>query len=162
MLVMNPTDNSILSTFSPCSIKLMCAGIRQHNTCLLDEASIPKIQTGVCGNGVVESGEDCDCGLGCADDTCCNGATCKFKNGAQCDDMNDECCEDCQPQSSGTVCRKSVDFCTSSSMCDGVSGTCPDAFIQPDGKSCTITNRNNIAGTSCASGVCTSRYNYRI
>lgn len=54
--MMNPTDNSVLSTFSPCSITLMCARIQQSGQCLLDQASISMIETGVCGNGVTEEG----------------------------------------------------------------------------------------------------------
>lgn len=47
-----------------------------------DPVSLP----GVCGNGVLEHGEECDCGspAECAKDPCCNGKTCKLMAGAQC------------------------------------------------------------------------------
>ncbi|KAF9434557.1 Disintegrin and metalloproteinase domain-containing protein 9 [Entomortierella beljakovae] len=43
----------------------------------------------VCGNGIVEHGEECDCGSPeeCAKDPCCNAKTCKLAPGAQCRDV---------------------------------------------------------------------------
>ena len=39
-----------------------------------------------CGNKVVETGEECDCGTvdECQADTCCDPITCKFAEGAEC------------------------------------------------------------------------------
>ncbi len=39
----------------------------------------------VCGNMVIEAGEDCDCGFpGDCTETCCNPSTCKLNAGATC------------------------------------------------------------------------------
>src|SRR6185437_9551296 len=48
----------------------------------------PKVLIGpVCGNGFVETGEECDCGLKeFCDNRCCNATSCKLMPGAQCAD----------------------------------------------------------------------------
>ena len=60
----------------------------------------------VCGNGFVEPGEECDCGLKeHCDNPCCNPDTCNMFPNATC--ATGECCDfkTCQPRSPGTVCR---------------------------------------------------------
>jgi len=49
-------------------------------------ATDPVSPPGICGNGVLEHGEECDCGSAaeCAKDPCCNGKTCKLMARAQC------------------------------------------------------------------------------
>ena len=52
-----------------------------------------------CGNGIVDPGEECDCGFegNCKlakEFNCCNFRTCKLKKGAQC--SSGECCENCK------------------------------------------------------------------
>jgi hypothetical protein len=107
---MNPTENSNKEEFSPCSAQLMCNGVRTDGNCIVPASTVNAIQAGVCGNGVKEEGEDCDCGAGCADNACCD-TTCKFVGPARCDDSYDGCCESCQPLPTSTVCRLSKDFC---------------------------------------------------
>jgi hypothetical protein len=48
----------------------------------------------LCGNGLLEPGEQCDCGSDdCSGiDPCCNGATCSFVSGATCSSL-DGCCD---------------------------------------------------------------------
>jgi len=59
----------------------------------------------VCGNGIVEPGEECD-----SNDTCCNNTACKFKL-------------------SGAICRASGGVCDLAETCNGTSESCPtDAF----------------------------------
>ena len=98
------------------------------------------IQLNVCGNGVREEGEECDCGKECADNSCCDGMTCKLKKEAKCDDHKDSCCKNCQLMSSGSVCRPSIDPCDLEETCDRSSATCPSNKIQVDGKSCQFVN----------------------
>mmetsp|Transcript_31100 Transcript_31100/g.49789 ORF Transcript_31100/g.49789 Transcript_31100/m.49789 type:complete len:983 (-) Transcript_31100:2126-5074(-) len=95
-----------------------------------------------CGNGMREAGEECDCGLDdCTGvDPCCNGATCKFVEGAVCS-SNDPCCNDqCSivPKTQSKVCRASVDSeCDIPETCDGVSPQCP-------------LDKHMLTGTACS------------
>lgn len=46
----------------------------------------------VCGNGFVEAGEQCDCGMkGHCDNPCCNASTCMLYANASC--ATGECCD---------------------------------------------------------------------
>ncbi|KAL3899863.1 MAG: hypothetical protein SGCHY_001736 [Lobulomycetales sp.] len=152
--IMHPTDNSKRDLFSSCSRTLMCQSI-QASRCLRPRGSVDVVRAGVCGNGVKEPGEDCDCGSTCESNSCCN-SNCRFINDAKCDDRIDECCESCQVMRAGTTCRTSDDFCTISSVCTGKSGVCPKPKTQPDGAGCILT-KTKVSGTACASGTCTSR-----
>jgi len=105
-----------------------------------------------CGNGIVEEGEECDCGgtEGCGDNSCCDATTCQFVNGAVCDQSNEQCCQSCQFATNGTVCRASTGECDPQEVCTGSSGNCPADETAPDGRGCG-------SGLQCASGQCTSR-----
>ncbi|KAJ3216236.1 hypothetical protein HK099_005946 [Clydaea vesicula] len=157
--LMHPTDNSAKPQFSPCSLNYMCSNINEpvHSACLLDAATVNTIKENTCGNGVVEAGEQCDCGKGCATDSCCNN-DCTFKAPAVCDDLNDECCRGCQIIPAGEICRPSFDMCTKEQFCNGKSATCEASIKLADGTSCNKQAASNTTkGTTCASGVCTSR-----
>jgi len=161
LYIMNPYTTSAITAFSPCSIGNICSAIGRNSvntTCLSTNKNIPTISGAQCGNGIVEEGEDCDCGgpSGCADDACCNPTTCKFSSGAVCDDANDDCCSSCQYSASGTICRESTGSCDPAETCTGSSGTCPANTVAPDGTSCTLSN-SSTKGLQCASGQCTSR-----
>ncbi|XP_026177068.1 disintegrin and metalloproteinase domain-containing protein 9 isoform X3 [Mastacembelus armatus] len=118
-------------------------------TCLLnvprpDEAySAP-----FCGNGLVDVGEECDCGSQkeCAKDPCCEYQTCKLKAGAQC--AYGECCHNCQYLPGGTVCRSSRDECDLPEYCNGSSSFCQSDFFVQNGQPC----RNQQA--YCYNGKC--------
>ena len=153
--IMNPSTSGGITNFSPCSIGNICSAIgrKSVNTdCLSDNKNVKTITGQQCGNGIVEPGEECDCGgvEGCGDDSCCDPGTCKFKDGAVCDDANEECCSGCQFRSKGTVCRASTSSCDPKEVCPGDSGNCPADKTAPDGQSCGD-------GLQCASGQCTSR-----
>ncbi|KAJ3102160.1 hypothetical protein HK100_004413 [Physocladia obscura] len=155
-----PTDNAISSNFSACSQKDICATLAEpaRYTCLQPPGSLQALTTNICGNGVKETGEDCDCGGGnCSDtDPCCDGATCKFTAGSVCDDNNDDCCSSCTYKAAGVVCRPSTGVCDYAELCTGKSGDCPVNLFAPNGQACS-TGVSGTSGTTCANGICTSR-----
>lgn len=153
--IMNPSTGEGITNFSPCSIGNICSGLARNinGQCLTDNRNVGTITGSQCGNGIVESGEDCDCGGSdsCDDNSCCNPETCKFRSGAVCDPTNEDCCTDqCQFASSGTVCRESNGECDPEEKCPGDSGNCPIDEHLDDGAGCGD-------GLSCTSGQCTSR-----
>ncbi|CAG8750882.1 23787_t:CDS:2, partial [Racocetra persica] len=150
--IMNPTSNVITNDFSPCSINDICSTFPNIGTCLQDPSTSSKtiLTAAMCGNGLKESGEECDCGTDCAKDPCCNGATCKLKSGAKCDDMNDLCCRNCTYKPVNETCRPAISSCDIPEVCPGNSGDCPPDSHISDGTSCGN-------GLQCAGGICTSR-----
>lgn len=153
--IMNPSTSRGVNTFSPCSIGNICGALDRNSVnsqCLTDNRGVTTISGQQCGNGIVEPGEDCDCGgeAGCAGDTCCEPTTCLFTSGSVCDDANEDCCRSCQFASAGTVCRASTGDCDPQETCSGTGALCPEDNTQPDGTDCGD-------GLECASGQCTSR-----
>lgn len=153
---MNPTTMDATNRFSECTIGNICSGFASKivsTNCLTSNKNVTLITAGECGNGIVEAGEECDCGgvQGCQNDPCCDPKTCKFTTGSVCDDANDDCCVSCQYAPSTKVCRPSIDpKCDHQETCTGNSSTCPADITAPDGTSCG----DNL---QCASGTCTSR-----
>ncbi|KAE8158313.1 Metallo-peptidase family M12-domain-containing protein [Aspergillus tamarii] len=156
--IMNPTTGTDITEFSKCTIGNICSALGRNSvksSCLSDNRGVTTYTGHQCGNGIVESGEDCDCGgeESCGDNSCCDAKTCKFKSGAVCDDANDSCCSKCQFSSAGTVCRASRGECDEEETCSGTSSTCPSDSFKKDGTKCGDSS----AGLTCASGQCTSR-----
>jgi len=154
--IMNPYSSPGVSGFSPCSIGNICSALGRNSVqsnCLTQNRGVVTITGSQCGNGIVEDGEDCDCGGddGCAGNSCCDSSTCKFVDGAVCDPSNEGCCTlQCQFESAGTVCRASTGVCDPQETCSGVGADCPADQTAEDGTSCGD-------GLKCASGQCTSR-----
>lgn len=138
--IMNPSTGPNIKSFSPCSIGNICSAIGRNSvktSCLTANKDITTITGSQCGNGIVESGEDCDCGGedSCKDNACCDAKTCKFKQNAVCDPSNEDCCSPtCQFAGNGTVCRTSTGTCDPQETCSGLSSTCPVDVTAPDGK----------------------------
>jgi disintegrin/metalloproteinase domain-containing protein 28 len=90
----------------------------------------------VCGDGILEEGEVCDCGSPqeCTD-PCCDARTCRLVAGAQC--HKGECCNSqCRFKDSLSVCRPSAGQCDIEDYCTGLSSDCPvDVYVQ-DGTTC--------------------------
>jgi Metallo-peptidase family M12/Disintegrin len=154
--LMNPYSSPGITQFSPCSVGNICSALGRNSvtsTCLSDNRGVTTITGNQCGNGIVEDGEDCDCGgaEGCSGNVCCNPSTCKFNTGATCDPSNEGCCTtECQFSAAGTVCRASTGQCDPQETCSGTNATCPFDQTAEDGTSCGT-------GLQCASGQCTSR-----
>lgn len=156
--IMNPYAEASMTNFSSCTIGNICAALGRNSiksSCLSDNRGVTTISGSQCGNGIVESGEDCDCGgeEGCGDNSCCDAKTCKFKGNSVCDDSNDSCCKKCQFASADTVCRPSTSECDSEEKCTGDTSACPEDKYEKDGTSCGGSGK----GLACASGQCTSR-----
>lgn len=156
--IMNPSEQTATKVFSPCSIRTICNTVLGA-TCLQPPGTrdTSASQNNICGNGIRETGEDCDCGSpeDCAADPCCDGTTCKFKGGAVCDDLNDSCCQNCQIRPAGAVCRQAISECDVQETCSGTNATCPPDVRVPNNTPCT--GSNNATGLTCANGICTSR-----
>ncbi|KAJ1789624.1 hypothetical protein LPJ59_005310, partial [Coemansia sp. RSA 2399] len=155
--IMNPTSPVASDDFSPCSVKNMCATIKSTAIqCLQDPGQRNTLSPGMCGNGIKEPGEECDCGTSdeCATDPCCDAKTCKLKPGAKCADSNDLCCSKCNVMPRDSVCRPKYSECDIAEICDGQSAECPSDKHVADGSAC---GSNSTSGLKCASGQCTSR-----
>jgi len=144
--------------FSQCSIGNICSlmqGTAQsslNTSCLSNpDPSRQTITLQMCGNGIVENGEDCDPGKG-TNSTCCDSSTCKFLGGAVCDPSSSPCCTaQCQFAPATQVCRAAKDpNCDTTEVCTGNSSACPADVFAPNGKSCGPN------GLACAAGQCTS------
>ena len=139
-------------------------------TCVVDpDPNKQVISLQMCGNGIVEAGEDCDPGTNVTS-KCCDSATCKFTSGAICDPASTPCCTaQCSFAPSTQVCRPAKDTrCDFAENCTGNSSACPPDHFAPNGeyRSCSlddepvlqITNKGQSCGSglNCASGQCTS------
>ncbi|XP_067397557.1 disintegrin and metalloproteinase domain-containing protein 20-like [Emydura macquarii macquarii] len=105
--------------------------------CLLKSPAPEEVYTlKYCGNKVIESGEQCDCGskFNCEKDPCCQ-PNCTLSASADC--AFGECCdEDCQILPAGQLCRKRTNECDLPEYCNGISEWCPkDVYVQ-DGAPC--------------------------
>lgn len=156
--LMSPVAESGEMNFSQCSIGNICSLMLSSATGHVDTSCIVKpdpnrqaITLQMCGNGIVESGEDCDPGKG-VNSTCCDSKTCKFTPNSVCDPSSTPCCTaQCQFAPATQVCRPAKDVtCDKTEMCTGNSSACPADIFAPNGKSCGSN------GMACATGQCTS------
>ncbi|KAI9222515.1 hypothetical protein BC828DRAFT_378288 [Blastocladiella britannica] len=115
----------------------------------------------LCGNGIIDPGEQCDSGDRINGSSCCS-PTCTLRANAQCDDSNGACCSNCSFKSAGTQCRgASTDAtrgpCDVADTCSGASPVCQDVF-KTNGTSCALSSgtAGSVAGT-CNRGWCQSR-----
>ncbi|XP_049614343.1 disintegrin and metalloproteinase domain-containing protein 9 isoform X3 [Syngnathus scovelli] len=125
------------TSFSRCSAEdfetLILSG---KGVCLMNQPSLSDVVGAAkCGNGLLEEGEECDCGEPeeC-NNKCCNAATCKLTSGSAC--AQGSCCSDCQLKVAGTPCRRSANACDLPEFCNGTSAFCPNDFYLMDGLSC--------------------------
>lgn len=156
---MDPVSQFGETNFSPCSVGNICkqpfslssfclqifllgsvmggvTGGRVNTTCLVDPDQARKtVSLQMCGNGIVEAGEDCDPGPG-VNSSCCDVQTCKFKNGALCDPRSSPCCtEACNFAPADQICRPSRDQkCDTAEYCTGNSSACPPDITAPNGE----------------------------
>ncbi|CAD5227410.1 unnamed protein product [Bursaphelenchus okinawaensis] len=135
--------------FSPCSKmaihRVLYTAVDQ---CFVDE------QKSLCGNNIVEAGEECDpggqllTGTAVHNDTCCT-SQCKLKINAKCSPKHSECCtKDCSYLPATHLCQPSnKNNCSQPAFCTGYSAKCPEPKPVPDGTDCFDEGK-------CLSGKC--------
>eukprot|EP00941_MAST-03F_sp_MAST-3F-sp1_P003484 g3484.t1 len=152
-------------TWSTCSKTYVNNWLQLNpNSCLSNRPTL-KFGAPVCGDGIIEAGEECDCGTddctssaaGLLQDACCEGSTCKLKVNAKCSAL-DPCCDintcNFTPASAFKVCRSTGgNECDSPDYCDGTKASCPstDRFIA-NGLACQKYGKSGI----CFRGDCIS------
>uniref|UniRef100_A0A672UA27 Uncharacterized protein n=1 Tax=Strigops habroptila TaxID=2489341 RepID=A0A672UA27_STRHB len=124
--------------FSSCSIRDFQTFLKQNKECpvMRQAKPQPSHHETSCGNGVVEAGEQCDCGSveDCALDKCCT-PQCLFKPGVQC--SSGLCCQNCQFKRKHSQCRPAADEqCDLAEFCTGASASCPPDLYVQDGHGC--------------------------
>ncbi|KAL5471174.1 hypothetical protein EMCRGX_G029261 [Ephydatia muelleri] len=134
---------SVLSNPSPthwsdCSSKDLMTGLnpttKNLGRCLTNNPAMT-VGSPVCGNGIQEGTEICDCGsvVECKD-PCCNATSCQLKTEAQCG--SGACCQSCKFKPQGTTCRNATNECDLLEYCSGSSSQCPADLYRQNGKSC--------------------------
>ncbi|XP_076984459.1 disintegrin and metalloproteinase domain-containing protein 29-like [Tamandua tetradactyla] len=138
--------------FSNCSLSDIGDLLRRGSYCLYKmpgpflNATVTEFR---CGNGIVESTEQCDCGSlkQCYNNPCCNN-DCKLTVGSTCDMGG--CCTNCTYSPTGTLCRPVINICDLPEYCPGNTFRCPANFYMQDGTPCTEEGY-------CYRGNCTDR-----
>ncbi|KAL9693462.1 hypothetical protein quinque_012747 [Culex quinquefasciatus] len=141
--------------FSPCSLKaiepVLNAKARSAKGCFTEP------QASICGNGVVEPGEQCDCGWeeDCKD-SCCypmsrhpriDQKPCTLTPKSQCSPSQGPCCTLECTLKLGDKCRED-NGCRDPAFCDGTMPVCPASVNKPNK---TICNKEYV----CYMGECT-------
>ncbi|XP_063818198.1 disintegrin and metalloproteinase domain-containing protein 9-like [Pseudophryne corroboree] len=146
--IMNSVDGGAKS-FSSCSLSDFEALIvKGGGSCLLNPPDPSEVlSVPLCGNNIVETGEECDCGTPqqCTN-PCCIAATCRLTSGSQC--AQGLCCDKCQFKVASTVCRPAADSCDFPEYCNGSHALCPVDVYLMNGYPC-----NNLQ-SYCYGGVC--------
>ena len=116
----------------------------------------------LCGNGVVEEGEECDCGWedDCSEDCCWPQRTeypstekpCTLKPKRDCSPSQGPCCTNSCTFNSGEKCLDD-NGCREESFCDGTSSSCPLSQVKPNK---TVCNKEFV----CYKGECTGNYTH--
>ncbi|XP_012866215.1 PREDICTED: disintegrin and metalloproteinase domain-containing protein 33 [Dipodomys ordii] len=131
------TGHPFPRVFSACSRRQLRSFLRKGGGACLSNAPGPGVPAppARCGNGFVESGEECDCGPDqrCPD-SCCFAHNCSLRAGARC--AHGLCCARCLLKPPGTLCRRAVGDCDLPEFCTGASPHCPPDIYLLDGSPC--------------------------
>uniref|UniRef100_A0A182QQ78 Disintegrin and metalloproteinase domain-containing protein 12 n=1 Tax=Anopheles farauti TaxID=69004 RepID=A0A182QQ78_9DIPT len=145
-------STDIPNRWSACSVDDLKHSLQQGLGACLRNKPARLLVRAVCGNGLLEPGEQCDCGRrDSCDNRCCDARTCQLRSNATC--ATGACCDldTCQPKLAGSVCRGARGECDLPEYCDGRSELCPrDVFLRD-----TSPCRNGAA--YCYRGECNTR-----
>ncbi|XP_032906527.1 disintegrin and metalloproteinase domain-containing protein 10 [Amblyraja radiata] len=148
-------DKQNNNKFSICSIKNISQVLdKKKNVCFV-ESGKP-----ICGNGLVEDGEQCDCGYSdqCNDDCCYNAnegddKKCKLKPMKMCSPSQGPCCtKTCFYKSAVEKCRNESD-CAKEGKCNGGTALCPTSDPKDNFTLCNMKTQVCING-QCSGSIC--------
>ncbi|KAH7964529.1 hypothetical protein HPB51_027232 [Rhipicephalus microplus] len=116
----------------------------------------------VCGNGIVEGVEECDCGYSEAEchDPCCyarrnsvNAKGCTLRPGKQCSPTTGPCCDkDCKLVPTTTMCAPETE-CREKAMCTSNNASCPPGKPKSNNTVCHKGSQVCVSG-ECTGSVC--------
>ncbi|KAA0712171.1 Disintegrin and metalloproteinase domain-containing protein 10 [Triplophysa tibetana] len=139
--------------FSPCSLRHMSniLKIKKDNCFVVSDQPI-------CGNRIVEDGEECDVGND-VNDPCCYsskepvGVECRLKPEKQCSPSQGLCCSvQCVFKEAGQICGQPPE-CRKQSACNGSSALCSEPAAKPDMTLCNNGTRVCFKG-DCSLSLC--------
>ncbi|XP_065482924.1 disintegrin and metalloproteinase domain-containing protein 20-like [Caloenas nicobarica] len=136
------TSPGVCLAFSNCSMaEYYDEVIRKDLPCLHNIPSLKPFLLEACGNGVLDKGEECDCGIDehCLQEGCCVSSTCLLAPEASC--YRGGCCHKCEFRAEGKVCREAMGICDLPEYCNGSSALCPSDVFKQDGTPCGINDR---------------------
>ncbi|XP_051765429.1 disintegrin and metalloproteinase domain-containing protein 10 [Ctenopharyngodon idella] len=140
--------------FSPCSLRRMSHILNEKK----DRCFVVSEQP-ICGNRIVEEGEECDVGHD-ESDPCCysskepSGIECRLKPEKQCSPSQGLCCSShCVFKQAGLMCERHSE-CRNQSVCSGSSAVCPEPPAKPDRTICSDGTRICFSG-ECGMSLCT-------
>ncbi|XP_037324998.2 disintegrin and metalloproteinase domain-containing protein 10 [Pungitius pungitius] len=139
--------------FSPCSIEQISRVLALKK----DDCFVVSDQP-ICGNLMVEEGEECDIGHNDTDLCCFSakqpvGVQCRLKPGKTCSPSRGLCCgQDCGLKPAGRTCDEETD-CQRASVCSGSSPLCPEPSAKHNLTECAQGTRVCVSGV-CAESVC--------
>ncbi|XP_015247315.1 PREDICTED: disintegrin and metalloproteinase domain-containing protein 10 [Cyprinodon variegatus] len=143
-------DKTNNNRFSICSIRNISAVLMKKRDSCFVESGQP-----ICGNGLVEDGEQCDCGYSdhCNDDCCYNAneaaeVKCKLKPGKVCSPSQGPCCtQECAFKGTNEKCRPASE-CALEGFCNGRTALCPASEAKKNLTSCHADTQ------VCHNGIC--------
>ncbi|KAM9385116.1 disintegrin and metalloproteinase domain-containing protein 10 [Pholidichthys leucotaenia] len=139
--------------FSPCSIKRISKILR-----LKKDDCFVVIDHPICGNQIIEEGEECDIGHNDKDPCCFSakesvGVQCRLKLGKACSPSQGLCCgQDCEFKPAGLMCDEETD-CQKASECSGLSPVCAEPSAKENLTVCSQGTRVCHNG-ACSESVC--------